>query len=58
MKTPLEWRPGSTKNLLLNHVKHIDEVRTVGSKEKKENPTLPKDIHLIPTLRKNSHPRQ
>jgi hypothetical protein len=51
MKTPLEWRPGSTKNLLPDHVKYIDAGETVGSKEKKENPTLPKDVHLIPALR-------
>jgi hypothetical protein len=57
MKTSLEWRLGSTKNLLPDHVKHIDAGKTIGSKEK-ENLTLPKDIDLISTLRKNGHPRQ
>jgi hypothetical protein len=42
---------------ILDHVKHIDAGETVGSKDKKENPTLPKDVHMIPALRKNSHPR-
>jgi hypothetical protein len=57
MKTSLEWRPGSMKNLFPDHVKHIDAGKTVGSKEK-ENLTLPNDIHLILTLRKNGHPRK
>jgi hypothetical protein len=30
----------------------------VGSKEKKENLTLPKYVHLIPALWKNGHPKQ
>jgi hypothetical protein len=58
METPLEWRPGSTKDLFLDHVKHVDAGKTIWSKEKKENPTLPKDIHLISALRENGHPRQ
>jgi hypothetical protein len=47
METPLERRPGSTKDLFPDHVKHIYAGKTIRSKEKKENPTLPKDIHLI-----------
>jgi hypothetical protein len=58
MKTPLERRPGSMKNFLPDHLKHIDAGKAVGSKENKENLTLAKDIHLIPGLRKNGHPRQ
>jgi hypothetical protein len=58
MKTPLERRPGSTKDLFPDHVKHINAGETVGSKEEKEDPTLPKDVHLIPTLRENGHPGQ
>jgi hypothetical protein len=58
METPLEWRPGSTKDLFLDHVKHVYAGKTIWSKEKKENPTLPKDIHLISTLRENDHPGQ
>jgi hypothetical protein len=49
METPLERRLGSTKDLFPDHVKHVDAGKTVGSKEKKENPTLPKE---------NDHPRQ
>jgi hypothetical protein len=58
MKTPLERRPGSTKDLFPYHVKHIDVGETVGSKEEKKDPTLPKDVHLIPILRENGHPGQ
>jgi hypothetical protein len=58
MKTPSERRPGSTDDLFLDHVKHIDAGETVGSKEEKEDSTLPKDVHLIPALRENSHPGQ
>jgi hypothetical protein len=47
METPLERRPGSTKDLFPDHVKHIYAGKTIRSKEKKENPILPKDIHLI-----------
>jgi hypothetical protein len=54
-ETPLEWRPGSTKDLFPDHVKHVDAGETIWSKEKKENPTLPKDIHLISALRENGH---
>jgi hypothetical protein len=57
METPLERRPGSTKDLFPDHVKHVYAGKTVGSKEK-ENPTLPKDVHLIPVLWENGHPRQ
>jgi hypothetical protein len=57
METPLEWRPGSTKDLFPDHVKHVDASKAVGSKENKENLTLPKDVHLIPALWKNGHPR-
>jgi hypothetical protein len=35
MKTPLERRPGSMKNFFLDHVKHIDAGKAVGSKENK-----------------------
>jgi hypothetical protein len=55
MKTPIERRPGSTKDLFPDHVKHIDAGETVGSKEEKEDPTLPKDVHLIPALWENGH---
>jgi hypothetical protein len=41
IETPLEWRPGITKDLFTDHVKHIDAGKAVGSKEKKENSTLP-----------------
>jgi hypothetical protein len=58
MKTPFERRPGSTDDLFLDHVKHINTGETVGSKEEKKNPTLPKDVHLIPTLRENGRPGQ
>jgi hypothetical protein len=58
MKTPLERRPGITNDLFPNHVKHIDASETVGGKEEKEDPTLPKDVHLIPVLRENGHPGQ
>jgi hypothetical protein len=58
MEAPLEWRLGSTKDLFPDHVKHIDAGKAFGSKEKKENPTFSKDVHLIPALRKNGHPRQ
>jgi hypothetical protein len=58
METPLERRPGSTKDLFPDHVKYVDAGKAIGSKEKKENLTLPKDVHLIPTLWKNGHPRQ
>jgi hypothetical protein len=58
MKTPLKRRPGSTKDLFPDHVKHIDAGETVGSKEEKEDPTLPKDVHLIPALWENGHPWQ
>jgi hypothetical protein len=58
MKTPFERRPGSTDDLFPDHVKHINAGETVGSKEDKEDPTLPKDVHLIPALRENGHPGQ
>jgi hypothetical protein len=58
IETPLERIPGSTKDLFPDYVKHVDAGKTVGSKEKKENPTLPKDIHLISALWENGHPRQ
>jgi hypothetical protein len=58
METTLERRPRSTKDLFLDHVKHIDAGKTVGRKGKKENPTLPKDVNLIPALWENGHPRQ
>jgi hypothetical protein len=58
MKTPFERRPGSTNDLFPDHVKHINAGETVGSKEEKEDPTLPKDVHLIPALRENGHPGQ
>jgi hypothetical protein len=58
MKTPFERRPGSTDDLFPDHVKHINAGETIGSKEEKEDPTLPKDVHLIPALRKNGHPGQ
>jgi hypothetical protein len=58
MKTPFERRPGSTDDLFPDHVKHINAVETVGSKEEKEDPTLPKDVHLIPALQENGHPGQ
>jgi hypothetical protein len=58
MKTTLERRPGSTKDLVPDHVKHINAGETIGSKEEKEDPTLPKDIHLIPALQENGHPGQ
>jgi hypothetical protein len=58
METPLEWRPGSTKDLFPDHVKYVDAGKTIWSKEKKENPTLHKDIHLISALRENGHPGQ
>jgi hypothetical protein len=58
METPLERRPGSTEDLFPNHVKNVVAGKTVGSKEKKENLTLPKDIHLIPALWENDHPIQ
>jgi hypothetical protein len=44
METPFEWRPESMKDLFLDHVKHVDAGKAVGSKEKKENPTLRKDV--------------
>ena len=56
MKTPSERRPGSTDDLFPDHVKHIDAGETVWSKEEEEDSTLPKDVHLIPALRENSHP--
>jgi hypothetical protein len=34
METPLERRPGSTKDLFLDHVKHIYAGKTIRSKEK------------------------
>jgi hypothetical protein len=49
---------GSTKDLFPDHVKHIYAGETVGSKEEKEDLTLPKDVHLIPALRENGHPGQ
>src|SRR5688572_4340791 len=58
MKTPSVRRPGSTDDLLPDHVKHIDAGETVWSKEEEEDSTLPKDVHLITTLWENGHPGQ
>jgi hypothetical protein len=58
MVTPLKRRPRSTKDLFPDHVKHIYAGKTVRSKEKKENPTLSKDIHLVSALWGNGHPKQ
>ena len=58
MKIPFERRPGSTDDLFPDHVKHINAGETVGSKEEKEDSTLPKDVHLISALRENGHPGQ
>jgi hypothetical protein len=58
METPLEWRPRSMKDLFPDHVKHVYASKTIWSKEKKENPTLPKDIYLISAIWENGHPGQ